>query len=176
MPEWRHYITIAGSSLLTAMLLSVPASAGNVNVIEGDIAEFRVTVQPKSPDRGTGAGTSIRVWYDTDGGTATEGADYATAHSWSHHVRGTVGEPLLIQVETFADNAVEGEETFTIRVRKLQVLTQHRWGQVNWRTVPNFNWTSQGATTATIKDATIPQGSYEKQKYGSNYSGTVWGE
>ncbi len=61
MPEWRHYITMAGSSLLTAMLLAVPASAGNVNVIEGDTAEFRVTVQPKSPNRDTGAGTSIRV-------------------------------------------------------------------------------------------------------------------
>ncbi len=148
--DWRE----AGCGLLAALLLAVPATAADVTVTEGETARFAITVQPTAPSPGDGRALPIRLWYDTDGGTAIEGEDYATAHSWSHHVRGTAGQPLAITVETFTDEAVEGDETFTIRLRKLQVQIASRWGQVGWRTVPASRWTFAGPTTATITDAT----------------------
>ncbi len=149
-----HDLRRAGCGLLAALLLAGSASAADVTVIEGETARFAITVQPKFHTRSDGRAMPIRVWYDTDGGTAIEGTDYATAHSWSHHVRGTAGAPLTIAVKTFADDAVEGDETFNIRVRKLQVLTRGRWGHTGWRDVPASRWTVAGPTTATITDAT----------------------
>ncbi len=179
-PRLVRFITTAVGGLLAALMLSAPLAAAPVTVTEGETAHFTLTVTPKFSGNGDGRAAPIRLWYDTDGGTAIEGTDYATAHSWAHHVQGIVGAPLSIAVETFMDDVVEGEETFTIRPRQLQVQTRGRWGHLAWRNVPASLWTVQGDTTAAILDATPhtspTPGSYEAEKYGSTYTGTVWGE
>ena len=110
----------AGGGLLLAagLMLAGPVHAGDVTVKEGETAKFRITVTLKSDDSDA---SRIRVWYDTDGGTAVEGTDYETAHSWKHNVRGVSGSPLTIPVKTFEDDAVEGDETFNIRIRKVEI-------------------------------------------------------
>ncbi len=175
-----RFMTTAVGGLLAALLLAGPAAADTVTVTEGATAQFTITVAPKYHNQNDGRSAHIRLWYDTDGGTAVEGEDYAIAHSWQHHVRGVVGQPLTIAVETFADDIVEGDETFNIRLRKLQVQVRGRWGHSAWRTVPASAWKYRGIKTATILDATphtpATPGSYEAEKYGPNYSGTVGGE
>ena len=146
---------------LAALMLAVPAHAGNVTVTEGETAQFEITVTPKS---GNGESSRIRLWYDTDGGTAVEGTDYETAHSWAHNVQAWSGSPVTISVKTFEDDAVESDETFNIRIRKVEVLVRHRWGASYWRTTPSSKWNIGGVKTATIIDATPPpQGSDDTQ-------------
>ncbi len=155
---------------LAALMLAVPAHA--VTVKEGQTAQFQITASHKY---GSHASATIRVWYDTDGGTAVEGTDYETAHSWKHNVQGVSGSPLTIRVKTFEDDAVEGDETFNIRIRKVQVQGYGWRGSRVWRTQPLGDWNFEGVKTATIADPT-PQESYEDEKYGPGYSGTVFGE
>ncbi len=157
---------------LAALMLAVPAHA--VTVKEGETAQFQITVTAKS---GNGEASRIRVWYDTDGGTAVEGTDYETAHSWAHNVQAWTGSPVTIRVKTFEDDAVEGDETFNIRIRKVEVQVRHRWGASYWRATSNSKWNISGVTSATIEDATPQEHeSYEDEKYGPGYSGTVFGE
>ncbi len=165
----------AGSLLLAACLVAWgPAHADGVSVKEGETAQFRITATPKHTG---GTPVRIRVWYDTDGGTAVEGRDYETAHSWSHNVQGVAGSPLTITVKTFADAAAEGDETFGIRLRRVEVRTRGRWGHDVWRVTPVSGWTFSGVRTATIRDTTPRQhSSYEAEKYGQGYTGEVWGE
>jgi len=160
-------------------MLAVPAHAGTVTVTEGETARFQITVTPKSGNDGSGR---VRLWYDTDGGTAVEGEDYETAHSWAHNVRAWTGSPVTVSVKTFEDGAVEGDETFGIRIRRVEVRATLSWGASYWRSTPNSKWNISGVTSATIIDATPqPQGSdghesYEDEKYGPGYTGTVYGE
>jgi len=167
--------TRAGLLLAAGFVLAVPAHAGNVTVEEGETAQFRITVTPKWRHGGS---ARIRLWYDTDGGTAVEGSDYEAAHSWKHSVVGRIGSPVTISVKTFEDDAVEGDETFNIRIRKVEALASSRWGHIFWRTTPRNRLNFSGVKSATIKDTTPRQsaGTYEQQKYGSNYTGEVWGE
>ena len=184
MHRSSEFMKKTGGGLLLAagLMLAGPVHAGDVTVREGETAKFQITVSPKSSIgryQATIGGPSIRLWYDTDGGTAVEGTDYETAHSWKHNVRGVAGSPLTISVKTFEDDAVEGDETFNVRMRKVEVQVRQRWGASYWRVIPNSKWDFRGAKTATIEDATpSPQqhGSYEEEKYGPNYSGTVFGE
>jgi len=171
----------AGLLLATGLLLAAPVHAGGVTVTEGETARFQITATPKwSRGNYDGPPAHIRLWYDTHGGTAIEGEDYETAHSWAHSVQGFIGQPLTVSVETFGDDAVEGDETFRIRIRKMEARYLGRFGQIWWRTTPVSRWNFTGAKTATIEDATpSPQqqhASYEDEKYGAGYTGTVWGE
>jgi len=164
-------------AMLAVMVGSAQAAA--VTVTEGETATFQITVTPKS---GNGASSRVRLWYDTDGGTAVEGEDYQTAHSWAHNVQAWSGSPVTISVPTFEDAAVEGDETFNIRIRKIEVWVPHRWGASYWRTTPNSKWKISGVRSATIIDATPQEPesdgheSYEDEKYGPGYTGTVFGE
>ncbi len=168
---------VARTGLLVAagLVLAVPAHAGNVTVKEGETAHFQITVTPKQ-DRG--GSTRIRLWYDTDGGTAVEGSDYEAAHSWKHNVAAWSGSPVTISVKTFEDDAVEGDETFNIRMRRVEVQARGRWGHISWRTVPSYRFNFSGVKSATIRDTTPrdKERSYEEEKYGPNYTGQVWGE
>ena len=177
MKQFNHKKTARAGLLIGAgLVLAVPAQAGNVTVKEGETAHFQVTVTPKG-SRG-GASERIRLWYDTDGGTAIEGGDYEAAHSWKHHVVGRIGSPVTISVKTFEDDTVEGDETFNIRMRKVEVQARGRWGHSYWRTTPNSRLDFNGAKSATIADETPRRqySSYEEEKYGPNYTGQVWGE
>ena len=146
-----------GMAALVALVLAVPAHAGNVTVQEGETARFQITV---TPEAGGGEASRVRLWYDTDGGTAVEGTDYETAHSWSHNVQAWTGSPVTISVKTFEDDAVEGDETFGIRIRKVELWVRQRWGASYWRTTPSSKWNISGEMSATIEDATPqPQGS-----------------
>ncbi|MCY4310150.1 MAG: hypothetical protein OXC54_02370, partial [Rhodospirillaceae bacterium] len=61
---------------------------------------------------------------------------------------------VTISVKTFEDDAVESDETFKIRMRKVEVWVSQRWNASYWRTVPNSKWKFKGVKTATIKDTT----------------------
>ena len=150
---------------LAALTLAAPAHAGNVTVEEGETAQFEITVTPKYGHSGP---ARIRLWYDTDGGTAVEGTDYETAHSWKHSVVGWTGNPVSIRVKTFEDDAVEGDETFNIRIRKVEVQARSRWGHIFWKTTPRNRLNFSGVKSATIKDTTPrpAHSSYEDEKYG----------
>ena len=181
-----HFLRLGGTTfraLCFAAGLSLAfgsVHAGTVSVKEGETAHFQITVTPKFTRSSRNVAAPIRVWYDTDGGTAVEGKDYETAHSWANNVQGFVGSALPITVKTFEDDAVEGNETFNIRVRKVYVQVRGRWGHAMWRLSSPSLWNFSGVKTATIEDATpLPQQvqmTYEQQKYGSNYSGRVSGE
>ena len=176
MHRSSEFMKKTGGGLLLAagLMLAGPVHAGDVTVKEGEAAKFQITATHKY---GGHASATIRVWYDTDGGTAVEGTDYETAHSWKHNVRGVAGSPLTISVKTFEDDAVEGDETFNIRMRRLQVEGYGWRGSRVWRNESLGDWNFKGAKTATIKDTTPQEhDSYEDEKYGPNYSGTVFGE
>ena len=149
-PRPGSLATALTAALGLAMMAS-PVHAGNVTVKEGETAKFQITVTPKSDNS---ASDRIRLWYDTDGGTAVEGTDYETAHSWKHNVWAWTGSPVTISVKTFEDDAVESDETFKIRMRKVEVWVSQRWNASYWRTVPNSKWKFKGVKTATIKDTT----------------------
>ena len=75
------------------------------------------------------------------------------------------------------DDAVEDDETFNIRVRKVMSRQLGPFGNRYWREQPSHILDIKGVKTATIEDATPQQhGSYEDEKYGPNYSGTTFGE
>ena len=167
-PATRFLCGAAGFA--AALMLAVPAHA----VTEGETAQFQITASHKY---GSHASATIRLWYDTDGGTAVEGTDYETAHSWKHNVQGVSGSPVTISVKTFEDDAVEGDETFNIRIRKVQVQGYGWRGSRVWRNQPLGDWNFEGVKTATITDATPQEhDSYEDEKYGPGYTGTVFGE
>ena len=170
------FMTKAGGGLLLAagLMLAGPVHAGGVTVKEGETAKFQITAAHKY---GSHASATIRLWYDTDGGTAVEGKDYETAHSWQHNVQGVSGSPLTISVKTFEDDAEEGDETFNVRMRRLQVQGYGWRGSKVWRDQPLGDWNFEGEKTATIKDATPQEhDSYEDEKYGQGYTGTTFGE
>ncbi len=173
----RHFPSGPAATLAAALglaLLSAPVHAGGVSVKEGEKATFQITATHKY---GSHASATIRLWYDTDGGTAVEGTDYETAHSWKHNVQGTAGSPVTISVKTFEDDAVESDETFNIRIRRLQVQGYGWRGARVWRTQSLGDWNFKGVKTATIKDTTPQEhDSYEDEKYGEGYTGTVFGE
>ena len=134
------------------------AHAENLTVQEGDTVDFSIVVTHPQYVEGVSA-KKIRLWYDTDGGTATEGEDYETAHSWRDHVTGEIGAPLTISVETFSDDDEEGDETFSIRMRKLEQWVvcapgASRHCTDGWRGVPIGTWVFTGEKTAVIEDAT----------------------
>ncbi len=170
--------SLAPLTLIGALMLAVPAHAGNMSVPEGETAQFEITPAPKFHHQGAVGSVRVRLWYDTDGGTAVEGTDYETAHSWAHNVMGVAGSPMTISVRTFQDDAVEGDETFSIRIRKVQVQYRGRFGHTSWRPSPISSWKFEGVRTATIRDATPrhQHASYAEEKYGQGYTGTVWGE
>ena len=139
-------------------LVAGTAHAGNLTVQEGDTVDFSIVVTHPQYVEGVSA-KKIRLWYDTDGGTATEGEDYETAHSWRDHVTGEIGDPLTISVETFSDDVEEEDETFSIRMRKLeQWVLCPEWASRHctdgWRGVSIGTWIFTGEKTAVIKDAT----------------------
>ncbi len=142
-----------------AWLVAGTAHAESLTVLEGNKVDFSIVVTHPQYVEGVSA-KKIRLWYDTDGGTATEGEDYETAHSWRDHVTGEIGDPLTISVETFSDDVEEGDETFSIRMRKLEqwVLCPPlavRSCSSGWRQVPSIGtWVFTGAKTAVIEDAT----------------------
>jgi len=151
----RGLCLIAGLGLVG--LLTGPAPAGGVTVTEGETARLQITVRPKFfGSRPGGILPRIRLWYDMHGGTAEAGEDYAAAHAGTLHVQGHIGHPMSIAIDTFADNIVEGDETFTLRLRTLEVQVARRWGTTYWQKVPLSQYAFQGATTATITDATPP--------------------
>ena len=174
---------VAGRVALVALVgwmsAGYAAHAADVTVTEGETARFQITATPKS---GNGASSRVRIWYDTDGGTAVEGTDYQTAHSWAHFVQAWSGSPVTISVPTFEDAAVEGDETFNIRIRKIEVWVPQRWNAGYWRPTPNSKWKISGVTSATIIDATPQEHesnehqSYEDEKYGEGYTGQTFGE
>ena len=158
MATQRSIITLFTGFLLAAGVgLVPPAQAGDVTVTEGGTATFQVTVTRKPgiffpSDR-------IRVYYADHGDTATrgtsdhgvgvDGADYPWLNPWVHYVEGGIGQPLTISVPTFADDLVEGDETFKIRAVGIRALTQ--W----WQNTPLPTWNVNGLpTTVTIQDAT----------------------
>ncbi|MCY4289994.1 MAG: hypothetical protein OXC63_15585 [Aestuariivita sp.] len=174
-------VLCAGVSLVS------PASAGNVTVTEGETATFQITVTRKSGTAEFDESGRVRLWYDTHGGTAVEGTDYQTAHSWAHFVQAWSGSPVTISVPTFEDAAVEGDETFNIRIRKIEVWVPKRWFASYWRLTPKSKWKISGVKSATIIDATPQEPesdehesdeheSYEDEKYGPGYTGQTFGE
>ncbi len=173
--------TVAVLCLMAGLSLTFSSvRADTVTVTEGETAYFNITATPKLTGSGRYDNVPVRIWYDTDGGTAVEGKDYETAHSWAHNVQGFAGRAMTFAVKTFADDDVEGDETFNIRMRKIQVQVRSRWGQNFWRTTPSSSWNFSGVKTATIEDTTRPpqqqQPTYEQEKYGTGYTGQVWGE
>jgi len=103
-------------------LIAAPFSVyadDTVTVREGDTADFAITVSHPQYVAGQ-ASPKIRIWYDTDGGDATEGGDYEQAHSWRDKVEALIDVPVTISVNTFSDNEEEADETFMIRMRKLE--------------------------------------------------------
>jgi len=141
-------------------LVAGTAHAESLTVQEGGTVDFSIVVTHPQYVEGVSA-KNIRLWYDTDGGTATEGEDYETAHSWRDHVTGEIGAPLTISVETFSDQEEEGDETFSIRMRKLEQWVvcaplASRHCSDGWKEVPTIGtWVFTGAKTAVIQDATI---------------------
>ena len=139
-------------------LVAGTAHAENLTVQEGDTVDFSIVVTHPQYVEGVSA-KKIRLWYDTDGGTATEGEDYETAHSWRDHVTGEIGDPLTISVETFSDDVEEEDETFSIRMRKLEqwvlcAAGASRHCTDGWKGVSMTNWIFTGEKTAVIKDDT----------------------
>ena len=128
-----------------------------VIVYEGDTAGFTITVSYPQYVAGQ-ASPKIRIWYDTDGGNATEGSDYEQAHSWRDKVEALIDVPVTISVNTFSDNEEEADETFMIRMRKLEHwrVCPSAPGRITCTTgysqVPMTNWIFTGAMTAVIKD------------------------
>ena len=142
--------------LAALALVAGTAHAGSLTVQEGDTVNFSIVVTHPQYVEGVSA-KKIRLWYDTDGGTATEGEDYATAHSWRDHVTGEIGSALTIPVETFSDGEEEGDETFSIRMRKLeQWVLCPSWASRHctdgWREVSTATWIFTGEKTAVIED------------------------
>ncbi|MDE0153450.1 MAG: hypothetical protein OXN23_06275 [Gammaproteobacteria bacterium] len=142
-----------------ASLVAGTAHAESLTVQEGDTVDFSIVVTHPQYVEGVSA-KKIRLWYDTDGGTATEGEDYETAHSWRDHVTGEINSSLTISVETFSDDVVEGDETFSIRMRKLEQWVvcaplASRHCTDGWREVPMRTWVFTGAKTAVIEDVTV---------------------
>jgi len=142
--------------LAALALVAGTAHAGSLTVQEGDTVNFSIVVTHPQYVEGVSA-KKIRLWYDTDGGTATEGEDYATAHSWRDHVTGEIGSALTIPVETFSDQEEEGDETFSIRMRKLeQWVLCPSWASRHctdgWREVSTATWIFTGEKTAVIED------------------------
>ena len=138
-------------------LVAGTAHAGSLIVQEGDTVDFTITVTHPQYIEGVSA-NKIRLWYDTDGGTATEGEDYETAHSWRDNVEGEIGAELTISVKTFSDNEEEGDETFGIRMRKLEqwvicASDARRSCNTGWWEVPTIGtWVFTGEKTAVIED------------------------
>jgi len=177
MKTFKTLITAGTLGFLAIVALPLSASA-EVIVTEGTTARFEIAAVYNSQNRNA-RNRIVRVWYDTDGGTAAEGEDYKTAHSWAHRVIGGAGETLRIYVDTFSDDIVEGDETFNIRIRRIEVYNKGRRGMSSWIESPLSVWKFEGAKTAVIKDATPEPpdaGEYEQEKYGSGYTGEVWGE
>ncbi|MCY4308981.1 MAG: hypothetical protein OXC57_12045 [Rhodobacteraceae bacterium] len=142
-------------SVLAAALLTVVAAVPSyASVTEGETAVFEITVTPKY---GSHIFTHIRVWYETSDGTAVAETDYRPTYPWKdNHVHGLIGQPLTILVETFEDSDVEGDETFKIRIKKLEVgRFQQVWSnqQLRWMRTSMSGWNISGGMTATISDA-----------------------
>ena len=140
------------------MLVS-PVSAEEVTVTEGKTAEFSFTASYNAPQGRTSYGPAkLRLSYKTVNGTATAGKDFDQAIWWSDHVTGMSNGPLKIGVETFEDDVQEDDETFSIKIVRLQVwIASDFWtagGQWQQVPFPGGNWSLAGATKAVIKDAT----------------------
>ncbi|MDE0279067.1 MAG: hypothetical protein OYH76_24490 [Defluviicoccus sp.] len=141
-------------------LIAAPFSVyadDTVTVREGDTADFAITVSHPQYVAGQ-ASPKIRIWYDTDGGDATEGGDYEQAHSWRDKVEAFINVPVTISVKTFSDQEEEADETFMIRMRKLEhwrVCPPRPYGigcTTGYAEVSMTNWTFTGAMTAVIED------------------------
>ncbi len=84
---------------------------------------------------------------------------------------------MTISVKTFEDDTVESDETFNIRIRRMQVQGYGWHGARVWGDQSLGDWNFKGVKTATIEDATPQEhDSYEDEKYGEGYTGTVFGE
>ncbi|MCY4168208.1 MAG: hypothetical protein OXE82_08000 [Rhodobacter sp.] len=154
MATQRSIITLFTGFLLAAGVgLVPPAQAGDVTVTEGGTATFKITVT-QNPDAGFQyPDTRIRVYYASDGGTATpgfrrEGGDYEDLNPGVNFVEGRTGQPMTISVQTHPDDQVEGDET--IRIKVVRVDVPNVW----WYSTALFYWTVTGLPTITIKDAT----------------------
>ncbi len=143
---------------LVAALALVAGSAHAQSVTEGDTVDFSITLNHLWYIPGV-SGTKIRVWYETKDGTATGGEDYEAAHSSSDNVEAEILSAFTISVETYSDDVVEGEETFDIQLKKVDLWVDctNSWNYFcthGWNTGPSIDsWSISGSRTATIVDA-----------------------
>ena len=154
---WQASLVRATKSV-ALVILAGSAQAGDVTVTEGETATFQITVTQNPDALWRYPDTRIRVYYASDGGTATpgqseygvgvNGGDYEYLNPGVNYVDGYTGQPMTISVKTHTDDLVEGNETFRVRVSG--VFVPNVW----WHSTALFYWKVSGLPTITITDAT----------------------
>jgi len=167
MMSKTHTIPGVLASVLLTVAAAMPLQAGDVTVAEGETAQFQITVTPKYSGKGSSSAVPVRLWYQAGGGTADEGVDYRLIQ---HFVDGNMGQPLKFSVNTFEDNEIEGDETFNIRIVKLEYFL-NLWGQNYSFPLELRQFNFNGTLTATIKNTTIRQSRQQHGGCGSNAGG-----
>ena len=171
MRQMRHVMR-TGAAVLVALMTVAPvaAQAGDVTVTEGETATFQITVtrSATAANRVFNRDSRIRVYYASDGGTATpgfsdhgvgvDGADHQYLNPWTNYAQGRIGHPLRISVRTHRDDLVEGDETVKIKVVGIRTPFKGWWHNTRFS-----DWTITGLPTITITDATPPPTAEEVQ-------------
>lgn len=175
--RWAGRLRAMSAGWVAAAMLAVmvgSAQAAAVTVTEGETATFQITVTQNTEAGFQYPDGRIRVYYASDGGTATpghrrDGADYEPLNPGVNYVDGHTGEPLTISVKTYTDDQVEGDETFGMRVTGVYIPN------VWWHSTALFYWTVTGLPTITITDATpAPAPQPTPAPPPINWSGCFW--
>ena len=162
-----------GAALMLATLAQ-PATAWeirapDITVKESETAVFTITLPiPRT--------TPSRFAYRTENGSAKAGVDYEAK---SGHVVFPKGKRRAqVRIETHQDGDAN-DEHFNLVLSNFQVQVPYFWGHY-WTSNPQMLSGTGGPVeprTKTVRATIIDAGlSYEDEKYGPGYTGTVFGE
>ena len=168
---WRLRSGAVGAAL---MLATPPAAAQSlmapdITVKESETAVFTITLPiPWS--------VASRFAYRTEDGSARAGTDYDAKSGHVVFAKGT--RRAQVRIETHRDGDAN-DEHFNLVLSNFQVQVPYFWGQY-WTSNPQMLSSTGGLVsprTKTVRATILDTGlSYEDEKYGPGYTGTVFGE